>query len=336
MKSLAEEIEERSRRGREQLDLSLGSETAVLLAGAGCSVSAGYPTWGELITELLNEVDPAFTLRTQGHLDQLQEVWDRCIHIHHSSKPISRFIGSRFEPQNPAFTDFHRSLVNLPFAGLATTNYDHALEHALRSWLVPERLTCEPVNLCDSRRRLDVLRFFRDLGSKARNLHRILHLHGSHGLPEEVLLTKMDYRRFYDGITSDEEGARQPVGDPLTFHRKAIWALLATRVVVFVGFSLTDDAFNSVIDVLLKDVDRITERLHVAVIGISSMDELLSQEDRLNGLAVAPIYYEMGATPGDRHARLYGLIEELESKHHVREPRPTVRSVAGRIEEMYP
>ncbi|MCP5488594.1 MAG: SIR2 family protein [Verrucomicrobia bacterium] len=336
MKSPAEEIENRSRRGWEMLEKGLECQTAVLLAGAGCSIGAGYPTWGGLISELANDIEPGFIPRASGQLDKLQEISDFCLKKYKSLDAVSRFINRRFKPRNPAYNNFHRSLMNLPFAGLTTTNYDHVLEDSLRSLLAPEQLSCVPVNLCDESKRLLVLDFFRDLGAKSRDLHRILHLHGSYDLPDQVMLTVNDYSRFYDGFIVDGAGKRQQVDETLTYHRKTIWALLATRMVVFVGFSLTDDVFNSVIDVLLHDVNRINERLHVAFMGIRSVDDMLRQEERFELLAVAPIYYELGTGPGDPHAKLYQLVEELEAKYHIWKPRSTVRAISARNEEMYP
>ena len=129
---------------------------AVLLVGSGSSIPIGYPSWGQLIVELRDRVVPelaafpdedllarASLIRTS--LEQYPDRVDR-------RRLYEQYFSDRFRPRNPSHALFHRTLVQLPFCGMVTTNYDPTIESAATYvWMNNgQDRQCETVDLCTS------------------------------------------------------------------------------------------------------------------------------------------------------------------------------------------
>lgn len=164
------------------VQLLRGSRRAVLLLGAGTSIPVGYPSWPGLLEELRSSVIPelaqfpeeldllsrAELIRTtlKGHPDRD----DR-------QRQFDQHLSGRFARRTPSHTQLHRTLVQLPFCGFVTTNYDPALEAAATQVQVTDGqdFQCETIDLCsDSPQRTEPVLHHVAVGlhSTARNAPR--------------------------------------------------------------------------------------------------------------------------------------------------------------------
>jgi hypothetical protein len=116
------------------------------------------------------------------------------------------------------YTLTHALLAGLPATEFVTTNYDELFELAADAAGMPVvALPYEPVT--SSRQRW------------------LLKLHGTVGSPSDIVLTREDYLRY-----PDRRGALAAL----------VQALLITRHMLFVGFSLGDDNFHRIVDDVRK------------------------------------------------------------------------------------
>lgn len=203
-------------------DLAAIAKTGRLVPfmGAGTSVSAGAPSWKELIAELSWDLDLAKDERA-ALLDGDLDARDQAAYLR------ARFDSDKDNGEIPSEQTFNDSVirhVDLPRYGLApallaglrteqaiTLNYDTLFE--LASADVGDPRTVIP----DSRVNGD---------------HWLLKLHGSVTDPESIVLTRDDYL----GYNASREALSAVVK-----------ATLITHHLLFVGFGLRDDHFHEII-----------------------------------------------------------------------------------------
>lgn len=207
LREVAEDLAVEARRGR-----------IVPFMGAGISMSAGAPSWAELVERLGERVqlteDESTALGERGMLDQAE------------------ILKGMYESSGEDFAERVTSLVGLSRYGLAPTllaslpldqaitlNYDRLFELASADADVP-------CTVIPGDRESDSGRW-------------LLKLHGSVDDPETIVLTRDDYMGF-------------------DVNRSVLSALvkasLMTKRLVFVGFGLTDDHFHQI----LHDVRQIS------------------------------------------------------------------------------
>jgi len=128
--------EERDRNERLKKDLIelVVSKNSLLVVGAGSSVLMGYPAWSDLLEKLEKcaisfcNFETCEKKRKEAPLEYAQEIK---IHIQNKAGNLDNYyslLNKLYEPRNPRYIDFHRILVELPFKGIITTNYDTVLE----------------------------------------------------------------------------------------------------------------------------------------------------------------------------------------------------------------
>lgn len=185
--------------------------------GAGVSVSAGAPTWGELISSLGEEAG----------LDKAELA--SIISSGHSPLDQASYLRMRFEQKHgtdagPAFQRAIASIVARPRNGLApallasleseqaiTLNYDELFEFACADAGKPRRVIP---------------------GTESTPENWLLKLHGTVTDPSTIVLTRDDYLGF-----NSERGALSAL----------VKATLMTRHLLFVGFGLRDDHFHEIV-----------------------------------------------------------------------------------------
>lgn len=250
----------------------VSSAQALLLVGAGSSARLGYPTWPALLTdleELARECDASFPGNDHG-LDPLRyaDLIKSHIQKHRGLAPYEARLQKLYGPGKLPCDDLHRALVRLPFKGILTTNYDKVLEAALAQ-VEPDCAYDNSLVISANAARM-ASEFLLSLDHK-RYFRRIAHLHGRYDYPAGLILTRSDYERAYDNVPT------APPGTPTwSWHRKILWAILATRRVVFVGFSMDDPYLGEMLRLVSDDLWRRTDDIHVAIMPLRDDDPKLT------------------------------------------------------------
>lgn len=202
------------------------------------SAGAGLPMWQQLLDELAGEL--GFTsddLRRLSHLDALDQA-----RLLAGRLPLGESMGGRVAPLVDAsrYALAHGLLASLPTREVVTVNYDTLFEIASEGASRPARVL--------------------PYQSAAPGTRWLLKLHGTIDKPDDIVLTRSDYLRY-----ADRRAALAGI----------VQALLITRHMLFIGFSLNDDNFH-----------RIVEDVRQAVAGVAGEGRpfgttLLLHEDEL-------------------------------------------------------
>jgi hypothetical protein len=193
-----------------------GRQELVLFLGAGVSQGAGLPSWGGLLANLAGE-DLAGDPDFQG-LSPLDQA--RVIQRQlPEDLPLRRAVANRLRANHYSLA--HALLAALPVGEVVTTNYDRLFEMASEA-------IGRPVN---------VLPYQAGGGGQ----RWLLKLHGCVTRPDDIVLTREDYLRY-------EAGRAALAG--------IVQAMLITRHMLFVGFSLNDDNFHRIADTVRRAVQR--------------------------------------------------------------------------------
>ncbi|WSG19468.1 SIR2 family protein [Nonomuraea sp. NBC_01738] len=146
----------------------------------------------------------------------------------------------------------HRLLAEYPLPVYLTTNYDDFMRAAL----------------CDAGKeaRAELPTWWRSGGGQpatgpapSAGEPVVYHLHGLHDMPESLVLTEDDYIHFLISLVEDRD--RQPATLLPPFVREA----LASRPLLFIGYSLRDWTFRVLFEGLLKAVPPTHQRRHISV-----------------------------------------------------------------------
>jgi len=241
-------------------------------------------------------------------------------------------LSAEFEDRD--IDDFHRLLVKIPSRGILTTNYDPSLDLALkqtdRSMMTDRFLVLED----DSTSR--VAEFLASLNRNSGVPRRIAHLHGRFDRPKNIILTASDYGDKYHSRFSAAQ--RQSIRDaflngavgpqaisveglidqlelgvpPWSLHRKLLWSILATRRVVFIGFSLNDPYLGQMLALVTDDLWLWKKDRHFAIMALPDTGAAAAKADaeRFQAkYAVGVVFYENREM--QRHEGLNTLIEEI-------------------------
>ncbi len=196
-----------------------------LFIGAGLSINAGFPTWKELILELIDKVKKE-TRTPVSKTDELTSlvnnptkyllVAEEIRDLLHTG--LTKYIKVRFDDNKIEPTSLHKKLFSIYHNYMITTNYDLLLENAYVK-----------VN-----GRMPNVYTYKDASSINYNLYErekfILKAHGdSSRAPEEIILTEKDYRR----IIYNERG-----------YQSILQAMFSTSNILFLGVSLNDPEIN--------------------------------------------------------------------------------------------
>ena len=318
-----EELKENEERKRDLIDLVTSGE-AILLVGAGSSVRVGYPGWLGLLTKLENlaikcgdDFKPnKGKCKNSNPLEYLEYAKDIKSHISDKTGNLGRYhdlLYDLFQPKIPSHNEFHRLLVELPFRGILTTNYDTVLTEALSK---KKEKTARDVPLIDTTPLIigqDPPRLIHEfLLAKSNDPQipqRIAHLHGMYRTPESIILCSDDYQRAH-GLKLSSKNAAQ-IDSKWKLHRRLLWAILATRRVVFIGFSLDDPYFNQMLEIVSDDLWGWDKSIHFAIMGISTKNskKLKKGAETLKDKSgVDTVFYEVF---GNSHRGLDRIVYEI-------------------------
>jgi hypothetical protein len=212
-----EELDEPQRLLAERLGRDARDGALVPFVGAGAGVGAGLPSWGQLLAELAEQAGLHEDARDE--LAKL-DVRDQAQLLRHEmasragtpgADAVNAFIAERTGDDHPRLSVVHQLLATMPVREVVTTNYDLCLEQAFR----------------DAGRSLARLGDGTDRGDGW-----LLKMHGSADRPESIVLSREDYLRFEgDGVAL----------------AGVVQAMLLTRHLMFVGYSLSDDNFHRLV-----------------------------------------------------------------------------------------
>lgn len=196
------------------LGQTAGAGHLVPFLGAGVSVSAGAPSWGQLLDTLrtgvrLKEAE-AKAFQGLGPLDQAGVLEQLYADQHGSRAAFGRSVAAAVDL--PRYGLAPALLAALPSSGAITLNYDRLFEMACEDAQRPR--TVMPENI------------------PAVGNDWLLKLHGSVSAPESIVLTRDDYL----GYNSNREALSALVK-----------AHLLTHHLLFVGFGLADDHFHEIV-----------------------------------------------------------------------------------------
>ena len=319
-----EERDENEERKRELIELVASGE-AVLIVGAGSSARVRYVTWDGLLQELENLANGCGAgLDQRRRNDPLIYAERIKSHILNKTGNLSRYyalLQNLFCPKEPPFEDLHRKLVSLPFRGILTTNYDTVLEAALGD--IEPRFAYDNWLVVDENSAGRVHEFLMAMNNDKRITRRIAHLHGRFDLANSIILSIEDYKRAY-GLNLTDEKSQEENEWKLRF--RLLWAVLATRRVVFIGFSMEDPYFNKMLETVSTDLWRWDKSIHFAIMSISSKssESSKSNADRLRReYGVSTVFYE---DTDNLHQGLEQIIDEIDEACMVRD-QPTMDQV---------
>lgn len=264
----SQEFEENEARKGQLLNLVASGE-AILFVGAGSSARLHYATWSKLL-ETLEEIaagcsgnfvaDPS--RRNNNPLEYAKHVKDAIVAATGSADRYYNCLMQLYGDREPQYDDFHTALVLLPFKGIITTNYDPILDMALLA--SNDRFSGDPWVIVDkgaARSISQVILAFDDTSYS----RRVVHLHGRFNDPSSLILTSGDYLAAYGISPTHSLTSNQPLEPKWTLHRKLLWSLLATRRVVFIGFSMADPYLKLMLELVGNDLWRWEQSIHFAI-----------------------------------------------------------------------
>ena len=289
-----EERDENTERKRQLIELVTSGE-AILIVGAGSSRRVGYPDWPGLLQKL---EDLAIRWGDSFQRDEGKCENDPLVYAEEIKSCVCKagnlgeyhaLLYNLFKQKTPRFDYFHKMLVSLPFRGILTTNYDTVLEAALGE--VEQVSASDNSLVIDDGSAVRVHEFLRTMTDSSLT-RRIAHLHGKFDPANSIILSIEDYKRIY-GL---ELTANPPQRDSgWTLHRKILWAVLATRRVVFVGFSMNDPYLNKMLEIVRRDLREWGQVTHYVIMSISpdSAEDSKAKAARLKSeYGVDAVFYE--------------------------------------------
>ncbi|RKF31925.1 hypothetical protein BCY89_17400 [Sphingobacterium siyangense] len=300
-----EEVEKNNERRKKLVDL-IKSEEAILMAGAGSSGGI-YPAWGkfvELLKQKAKEKDNDFDVDSNDFLHFADQV-KICLGEDH----YYAVIAETFRPKEQTHEQFHEILCRLPFRGFTTTNYDLVLESALNK-IAP--FPDYPLVFDGIAKNL-INRFLLSLNNKNSSPKKVAHLHGKYDVKGSIVLSESEYSRKYGfsiiqqdeslyskikdgGIEKEEfEALFRSYGYDWPIGRKLIWSLLATRRLVFIGFSMSDPYFLKMFEQVRDDIAAYDSETHFLILRITKSNSHSTKEYALNlqrNYGIQTVFYE--------------------------------------------
>lgn len=180
----------------------------VVFVGAGLSQSAGLPGWAGLLNELAKDagIEVGEDFESMSPLDRAWLI-ERTLDESGDGKKLGDLVSDKF-PENRPPALSHQLVVSLPVREFVTTNYDLLFENA------SDAAGVETHSIASS--------------APKRGSRWLLKLHGSADEPGSIVLSRNDYLNY-----ANRRAALAGI----------VQAMLLTRHMLFVGFSLSDDNF---------------------------------------------------------------------------------------------
>jgi len=283
----AKEVDENNERRVRLVEL-IASGDSILMAGSGCSAKI-YPDWQGFINrmdEVARDLDPKFSHNSEDFLSYADAVKE-CL----GNDRYYDLINEEFGLKEVTHLEMHKVLCQLPFKALTTTNYDVVLENALTEITLKSDNSLYIEGTVKTR----INQFLRSLNFNDNLPRRVVHLHGIYHAPDSIILSGKEYKHKY-GFSSDipsdtlfdrlkDENLTKEVFEELLLtygygwpiRRKILWSLLATRRVVFFGFSMRDPYFRKMLDFVREDISTYNKDNHYIILRITEKNKISLQ-----------------------------------------------------------
>lgn len=307
------ERDENIKRKLELIEL-VASREAMLMVGAGSSVRVGYVNWPELLKQLedlairsgndFSKDDEKRAYDPTGYAAQIKSHMRENGALDRYHAKLSRL----FQSRPPHYDNFHKALISLPFRGILTTNYDPVLDAALST--SDTEFPYDFSLVVGTSPPYQIHEFLIRMNNDRKIPRRIAHLHGKFDIPESIVLGSDDYFKAY-GIELPENDSGRQSQSSWTLHRKLLWAVLATRRVLFVGYSMDDPYFNMMLETVSSDLWGWEKATHytIASISLENADDTKAKAARLKReYGVDTVFYER---VDNSHAGLDHIVDEL-------------------------
>lgn len=265
----------------------LSEGRCVLFVGAGLSMWAGMPSWGGLLERLSEEATEGDPDGEAAHeLARLREDGAYLQVGEYCREQLGEFrflelLRSTLRPTSREVPAPHRLLVDLPFAGIVTTNYDPLIETAF------ERL---------GRSRPRVLTHEDTTGLGSLLFDRrpfVLKAHGDLDRPATLVLTARDYREVIHANPAFAE---------------VFSAILLTHSILFLGYSLSDPDFRLLMDQQLTLFDGNVPPRYALMSGLGRIE----REVLWKSAAIQVLSYAVEEDhPDGSHHQLLRFLEAL-------------------------
>jgi NAD-dependent SIR2 family protein deacetylase len=215
---------------KESLFKHIRSEDVVLWVGAGFSGYAGYPVGNALRDQIAAVLQPEERKLVDPNLS-LADLAEEFVRLKNGSKnELIRLVRTIYS-KDPVSTKDHQALAAIPhIKTIITTNYDPLLE----------RVYGERGNL--------ILRES-DISLLDKQKVNIIKIHGDLSDTESIVLTKSDYADFY----------RQDWSSPFWAY---LATLMASRVVLFIGYGLEDPNIIAMFEHISKHLKRMRKEAY--------------------------------------------------------------------------
>ena len=215
-----------------------------LFIGAGVSIGSGLPSW----FGLLHIIEDAFTptgapsereignktnwdpLAMADELDEwCQKRSDRQGRKISLKERVCEYISNRSSHIGLLLA----LLISIPCLSIVTQNYDQLIEKACQSWSLASSVMID--DEASSKKRLSVIPYQPQRGHGSK--HWLLKMHGCVTAPNEIILTSQDYK-------GKESRSKTLAG--------LVQASLMTQHLLFVGFSMSDPNYLTIVDQVRK------------------------------------------------------------------------------------
>ncbi len=279
----------------------------IAFVGAGISVDAGYPDWKILLDQLHrcafpdrgNGSDRADIARSKDGL------WRAEVYRQTLGKKYHRALANIIKVRNLQRKShgLAQHVSALGWAHYLTTNYETVLSDAVNK-------TCngQKPGEVDAQDIGDMRRFLAEIN---RADTHVIYLHGRMTEPESIILTEADYLRRYRGTQRAE---------------RELFAVLATREVVFIGFSLSDPDLAEILRVMRGEESG--EPRHFALLPLENADdEAVQREYYRRKFGVDTIFY----LKTDNHRQLVELLKLLKAGSVSDDQIPSIGAAVTRV-----
>ena len=186
------------------------NEEVIIWAGAGLSISAGYPSGKKLCDIFLQNLSKSERELFDNNL-LLPDLAEEIYRIKGNNKnSIIRILKKTFLETKPKTKEFHDKIALIPhFKTIITTNYDKLFEDSFGN-------------------KAQLLLSNNHIAYVEKNKTEIFKVHGDLSIPESIIITKSDYNNFFSLKKEDE------------LYWTVIKERLSTKSVLFLGYNLED------------------------------------------------------------------------------------------------